>query len=286
MARKTLFSSLLAATLALTFVGTADAGKAKKKKAVPAQVKATKPPPVSPEHKKALADQMGAYKFGMAKDEVLGILTKQIDESYAEQIKSTTDIYVQDNLRKEKKKEIDRIKKSFVAFEGKKSGWDVSLIEDQFAHNTGEAMLVHWENQGGKNQRRFFFFWDGKLYKMFLSLDTSVLPEDKRNFDTIKAVMTGKYGPGLVEAGRITWDTADFSAQAIDKLREYDALCLVIWDSKRMQSLVAMRTERAPAKKEMNGVVKSVLDKDDTKPPVDLNKGTVDQVISGAGKGK
>jgi hypothetical protein len=284
MARNNLFSSLLAATLALTFVGTADAGKAKKKKPTPAQVKASKPPPVSAEHKKALADQMGAYKFGMAKDEVLGVLTKQIDESYAEQIKATTDIYVQDNLRKEKKKEIDRIKKSYLAFEGKKSGWDVSLIEDQFAHKTGEAMLVHWENQGGKNQRRFFFFWDGKLYKMFLSLDTSVLPEDKRNFETIKAVMTGKYGPGLVEGGRITWDTADFSAQAIDKLREYDALCLVIWDSNQMKSLVAMRTERAPAKKEMNGVVKSVLDKDDTKPPVDLNKGTVDQVINGAGK--
>ena len=48
-------------------------------------------------------------------------------------------------------------------------------------------MLERWENAGGKNQRRFFFFHEGKLWKMFVSLDVSILPEDKRNFETFEA---------------------------------------------------------------------------------------------------
>src|SRR5436190_2116672 len=81
---------------------------------------------------------------------------------------------------------------------GKPSPWDVSIVEDEFAHNTGEAMLERWENQGGKNQRRFFFFFEGKLWKMLLSLDVSILPEDKKNFATFRQVMEGKYGAGEV----------------------------------------------------------------------------------------
>lgn len=280
-----LFGALLLGSPWLT--GSAEATKPKKgkKPAAASAAKPKKPPPMTAAHKKALGDQMGPYKFGMSKDDILSILAKQIDETYAEQIKATSDVYTQDKLRREKGEELDRVRKSYQAFEGKKTGWDVSLIEDQFMHNTGESMLVLWENQGGKNQRRFFFFWEGKLYKMFLSLDTSLLPEDKRNFESIRSVMTSLYGPGAIEPGRITWDTSGFTAQAIDRLREYDALCLVIWDKKQGQQLASLRKERAPAQKEMSGVVKSVLDSGDSKVPVDLNKGTVDQVINSTQKG-
>ena len=50
------------------------------------------PPMVSAEHKKALAEKFGGFKFGMTKDEVLGVLQKQIDERYEDKIKATTDI--------------------------------------------------------------------------------------------------------------------------------------------------------------------------------------------------
>ena len=276
MARFTKISTLLV-TLSLAFAGPALAGGGKGKKKGPAKVSA--------EHKKKLAELMGPYKFGMTKDEVLGVLQKQLDERYAEQIAATTDVAVQDRLRREKREEIDRVRKTFVAFEGKKTGWDVSLIEDQFAHNTGESMLVYWENQNGQNQRRFFFMFEGKLYKMFLSLDTSVIPEDKRNFETFQAVMENKFGAGLVEPGKITWETSDFHAQALDRLKAYDALALVLWDPGTMKTLATLRKDKAPPPKEQNGVIKQVLDKGDEKPKIDENKGTVDAVIK-AGGGK
>src|SRR6185436_1397445 len=184
----------------------------------PAKAAAAKPrkaTPVSAEHKKALAELYGGFKFGMTKDEVIAVFSKQLDERYDEKIKATTDLAAQDRLRREKKAEVSRLEASYVSFETTKpSPWDVSIIEDEFAHTTGEAMLERWENQGGKNQRRFFFFYGGKLWKMFVSLDMSILPEDKKNFATFRQVMEGKYGAGDVEGGRITWHTAEFDDRA------------------------------------------------------------------------
>ena len=93
-------------------------------------------------------------------------------------------------------------------------------------------MLVYWENSEGKNQRRFFFFFEGKLYKMFLSLDTSGLADENRNFDNFKKVMETRYGEGDINASTITWPCGDFNVRAIDKLKTYDALGLSIWDPK------------------------------------------------------
>src|SRR2546421_3163526 len=78
-------------------------GDAKKKPAPAAKVAPKKKaPPVSAEHKKALAELHGGFKFGMSKDDVLGVLKQQIDDRYEDKIKATSDIAVQDRLRKDK----------------------------------------------------------------------------------------------------------------------------------------------------------------------------------------
>src|SRR4051812_1307367 len=154
------------------------------------KAKPRKMTPVSAEHKKALAELYGGFKFGMTKDEVIAVFSKQLDERYEEKIKETTDITEQDRLRRTKKTEVSRLQASYVSFETTKpSPWDVSIVEEEFAHNTGEAMLERWENQNGRNQRRFFFFFQGKLWKMFVSLDVSIIPEDKRTFATFQSFM-------------------------------------------------------------------------------------------------
>ena len=117
--------------------------------------------------------------------------------SYDEKLKATTDVAAQDRIRKDRKAELARVKATYVTFEpNKPSPWDVSIIEDEFAHGTGESMMERWENEGGKNNRRFFFFYEGKLWKMFISLDVSILPEDKKNFETFQGVMQAQFGAG------------------------------------------------------------------------------------------
>ncbi len=276
-------------------LGTSPSLAGDKKKPAPAK-KATKEKPapkkkvpvVSAENKKKLvANVMGQFKFGMTKDEVLKTLEKEINERYEEKIKATTDVAAQDRIRKDRKGELARIKSTFVSFElNKPSPWDVSIIEGEFAHGTNEAMMERWENTSGKNNRRFFFFYDSKLWKMLISLDVSILPEDKKNFETFQGVMQGQYGNGLVEGDRITWSAGDFEVRAIDKLRAYDALALVIEDPRVRESVLALRKEKAPPPKETNAVIKAVIDKDNTdKPDVKSNSGAVDAVIKAQGTG-
>ena len=289
------FSSMFARTILVgsLSLGVAVPALAAPKKAAPAKkAPATakpapkkKAPPVSAENKKKLEERMAGFKFGMSKDEILAVLEKQISEKYDEKLKATTDVAAQDRVRKDKKTELSRVKSTYVTFDaGKPSPWDVSIIEEEFAHGTDEAMMERWENEGGKNNRRFFLFYQGKLAKMFISLDVSVLPEDKKNFDSFLAVMTGQFGQGDVEGSTITWTTPDLEVRAVDKLKTYDAIGLALEDPKVKKEIVALRESKAPAKKGTSSVINAVVDKDNTDhPDIKGNSGAVDAVINAQG---
>jgi hypothetical protein len=274
-----LSTSLAAALLAQG--GLAEAKGSKKKAAATAKAKGKpKRGPITAEHKKALGELMGAFQFGMTKDDILKVLQTQLDERYAEKIADTQDVYQQDKLRKDKKTEIGRVKKSFVEFDGKKSGWDVSIIDDQFAQNTGESMLVHWENEGGRDQRRFFFFHDGKLYRMFISIAASQIPEDQRNFGYFKDLMTQRFGPGDESPAGVSWKTDAFEVDALDKVNFYDAFCLVIVDPKEQKVVAEARAANKTETKE-SGVLKAMVQDGDDKPDLDSNRSAVDKAIQG-----
>ncbi len=268
-------------TMSVARPGVAEAGKAKKKaKKKKAPVKKVA---VSAEQKKARAELMGSFSWGMSKDEVISALSKQLDERYAEKIADTTDVYKQDQLRKEKAKEIKRVKKSFVSFEGKKTGWDVSIIDEQFAHGTDESMIEYWENQGGKNQRRFFFFADGQLYKMFIQIDTTQFPEEQQGFDFFSGLMKSKFGGDVADA-KASYEkyAADqIFVKAVDKTKFYDAFCLIVIDPGRARTVNAVRVERIKKADDEDKILKQVTDGGDDTPDLDANKGAVDGVIKG-----
>jgi len=278
--------------LSVGLVGSAFAGdkKAAPAKKAPAKKEKAPPPkkkvaPPSEANKKKLEERMGGFKFGMSKDEILAGLEKQIAERYDEKLKATTDVAQQDRIRKEKRTELARVKSTYVTFDEKKeSPWDVSIVEGEFAHGTEESMMERWENDAGKNNRRFFFFYQGRLWKMFISLDVSILPEDKKNFDTFQQVMTAQFGAGDVEPGVITYTTDKLVVRAVDKLRTYDAIGLVLEDPTVKKDVLALREVKAPPKREMSSTIKAVIDPENKdKPDVKQNGNAVDAVIKAQG---
>ena len=281
-----------AIALALGFVlgaHASDAAARGKKKPTPTKpakvVKKPAPPPAAtPEQKKAMAELMGAYTFGMSKDQIIGQLTKQIDERFAEQIKATSDVYTQDKLRKEKQKEITRVRQSLIEFDGKKSGWDVSLIDEEFAHNTRESMLMYWENEGGKNQRRFFFFHEGKLWKMFIAFDTKQLAPESRNFGYFSALLEQRYGKGTMDKNYVAWMTPEFEVRAVDKMAFYGALGLLIQDPKAQKPIAEVRAANAPAAKGKDNIIEVIRQKGDASDNVNLdeNNDAVNAIINGS----
>jgi hypothetical protein len=264
----------------------AEAAKKKKKKTV---AKKAKPQPtnvkvkVTAEQKKARQELMGPYKWGMKKDEVVAALSKQLDERYAELIAQTEDVYQQDKLRKEKAKEIKRVKKSWVAFEGQKSGWDVSIIDGEFKHGTDEGMIEYWENQGGKNQRRFFFFHRGELYRMFVQIDTTQFGDDQRSFEFFGSLMKSRYGSDTVDpkADYRAYAADQIFVKAVDKTRFYDAFCLVVLDPGRARDVDAVRKDRINDTKEPNKMLEAIVEKVDDGGP-DIHSSSNKNAVKGA----
>src|SRR5262249_25532533 len=157
-------SYLLALSLGVSVVGSAAAdtkkpaptktpAKPDPKKPDP-KAKKDAPPPakkvvmLSAEGKKAVVTDMAGFKFGMTKDDVIKELSKQVAAQYDDKITHTEDTLRKDQLRKEKNNELKVVKDSYVEFNGTNvGGWDVSIIEGEFAHKTSESMLNRWENK-------------------------------------------------------------------------------------------------------------------------------------------
>ncbi len=252
--------------------------------ATAAAAKPVKAPPISDEHKKSLEELRGAYTFGMTKDEVLGVLAKQLDEAYADRIKSTTDVRKQDRLRAEKKKELADIRDSYMAFDGTVTGWDVSMIDAEFAHKNDEAMMEFWENEDGKSQRRFFFFDNGRLYKMLVSLDVSDIPADQRTFETFQRAMEGRYGEGITDTSSITWTMGNYRVVAKDKLLRDKALCLVLTDVDAATAVEARRAKTDRGAIKVDSVTRAVIDRGGDAPPsLDERSDAAGRVIKATG---
>jgi hypothetical protein len=263
--------------------------KKKKKKAKKKTKKVEAPPKVDT---RAIGELMGGFEWGMTPKQVMKILYERIDEKYKEDIQTTTDVYAQDKLRAKAKKEKKKLYKSYVKFNNKKKTWDVSIIDTEFGHGNDEAMLVFWEQEPAKNinQRRFFFFVDGQLYKMYLAFDASMFPEGKRKFVYFHGIMEKRYGGGQIvfdedqygdqRIRHVHWKDDKYYLRAINRLEFYGTFCLALSDSKVERWIADRRLERNPKSGDDNNVIDSVLEDDSSKTTLtESNENAIDHIL-------
>ena len=100
--------------------------------------------------------------------------------------------------------------------------------------------------------------------------------------------MEGQYGAGDVDDGTITWRAGEFDVRAVDRLKDYGALGLVVEDPKvRTDVDRDARGAQAAASRQHNSIINSVIDKDNKDhPDMKANGGAVDAVIQAQGGGK
>jgi hypothetical protein len=293
----TLTSSLLALALALGASHDAYAKGAKKPAAAkkkPAAAAAAKPKAAPKADTKAVTELMGAFKWGMTPDEVVDVIGKQIDAKYAEKLKETTDVFEQNKMRKAAAAERKAIKDSFTEFKDKESSWDVSIIDREFDHKNEEAMFWTWENDpaSGKDQRRFYFFVDGKLWKMFIQFNAALF--EGKTFADFQAVMEKRYGTGAIEMRKnrngteefdyIYWRAGNTFLRAIDLTKFYSSFCIALSDDSVEKWINQRRAERNPKANRDNAIADAVAE-DPTKatpnkPPED-NADAVDKITGG-----
>jgi len=230
---RTFALSLVAVLLNVPSAGSASAAAKKK----PAPAKTVSAPAASASE---LDKLKGDFKWGMSPDEVLAKMVQKIEGRYDERLKKTAqDPSKYDKIQKEMRAEIDKAKKhSLVKFDGQKTGYDVSIIDQEFGHNVSESMLVAKEDQSS----RYFFFVGDRLYKMFIAFDKDML--EGKAFKEFGGLMQARFGKAReifvderTKAGvshkldHFLWSSKSGDVlRLVDRSAFYDVFCLVIYD--------------------------------------------------------
>jgi hypothetical protein len=246
------FLSLAALLSAATGVASAEA-PAKKK--VPAAA-ARSAPAVPKANEKAVSEILGPWKWGMTPDEVLAAMQKQLSEVRAPEMAKLTDVYAQQQMRKQIKADVDEVRRSYLKFDGQKSGWDVSIIEGEFLQKNGESMMLYRETDpgSGREQQRFFFFKDDKLWKQFVAFNMEAYKG--KTFDDFRGAMEACYGKGAPIVRRwfdgkdhtvaVAWRSSGTYLRAVDLMKFYSNFCLAFSDETVERQMDVARAERSP----------------------------------------
>jgi len=116
----------------------------------------------APANARAVGELAGKFKWGMSPEEVTKVISENIHVKYVDLLKKEPDVYKQDQLRKNERDEVQKVKDSYIKFDCVSPGnkeWATSIVQAEFAPRNDESMMTLWE----KDQRRFLFFWHDKL---------------------------------------------------------------------------------------------------------------------------
>jgi hypothetical protein len=192
-----------------------------------------------------IAASMGELRWGMSQDELLKKFILKTRGKYEAVIAKTKNAVEEDRLRNEQAQEIEAINKGTVKFDGRTTGWDVSYLKGEFAHNTQESMLVVRD----KNSQNFYFFIDGKLWKWYKAFDAEVFPAD--DFKAFEASVERRFGPGKAVqaelrpgAGKrqwLEWQDGQSRLRAIDETDFYGFYCLVFEHKPTSEKIAQLR---------------------------------------------
>jgi len=222
--------------------------------------------------------------------EVKKLISDEIHKKYAEDWKKAVgNAYAQDKINQEISDETRKIEKSYIDFKGQKTPWEVSIIDREFAHGNGEAMLVIEE--GMHKQRRFLFFYNEKLYKQFIAFDKELF--QGKNFDQFAQIIQNRYGRGVAKyklnrkgeqiLEHLEWPPSGATLlRAVDQSNFYDTFCLVIEDRGVSQVVAPRHKENALGEGAGSAIVRDIQAPE--KVSGDVNSDIVDR-ITGRGKG-
>lgn len=257
----------------------ADARRKRRKRRAKKALKATK------KTRLGVNKLMGPYKWGMTSDKILGMLETRLRKRLEPKVRATRDPLEQDRKRREMRAAIKKVKKNHVKFTGKRTPWDVSLVDKEFAHKNHEAMVVNW----GQRERRFFFFHHNRLWKIFIAFNADLFRG--KTFEDFAQAMEARFGPaerkytttlsGEAKMDHLAWPAAgNTKLIAYDYTGFYGNFSLVLLDTKEFENVKTGRKLNSPKKDYSDPLVDAVTKGGES--TGDTNEDIVDRIT---GKG-
>lgn len=262
------------AVLALAMVAGAPATAAARKAA-----KKGAAPKITAEQAKAIEELMGDFKWGMSREDVQDAVLQRLRAEYDEKIRKASEQWEQQKITDEREKKIKEIRDSYVRFEGQKTGWDVSLLDKEFGQKNEESMFFRWE----QDQRRFFFFYQGRLYKMVVALSQEKFKG--KSFAEFADLMQKRYGKAEEIERGLQWPPSGVTVlRAIDHTAFYGNYILVLFDQREAERVAEGRKVNTPQKAtRMSEIDEALSDTGGPSSMIDAN--VVDRVTGRAAEG-
>jgi len=143
-----------------------------------------------PQVKQGLSAVLTTLDWGAPTTAVLAMLEGEIEKRYDE-VLSKADTLEVDRILRRKNDELKTLRAALVRFDGQRTGFEASVIADDFRPGNGEAMI---KVEDGAAQR-YFFFKDEQLYKVLVIYSSNVARQ--LDFSGFIGQIEKKHGPTL-----------------------------------------------------------------------------------------
>lgn len=184
----------------------------------------------------ALSEELGGLSWGASMEEVLTVKRDEIMEAYRTEIAGLRDPIEIDRLRRVADAEFTTIEESVRVFDQARTGYEVSVIQDEVTGASGQSMLSVREDWS----THYYVFQDDALVKLVVTYDQASL-----NFlgfeafvERLEAVFGGPESTdwrvddiGVRHMTRATWEDDDTRVRVEDKSRMFASYLLVYSDA-------------------------------------------------------
>ncbi|MEE2755829.1 MAG: hypothetical protein VYA30_04175 [Myxococcota bacterium] len=195
--------------------------------------------------KSGVSTILGELDWGATKQQVLEDAAKRLDEEWRGQVKRLDSFHL-DKLRKSKRDELQRIRDSYRSFSAGTTGLESSIVGGEIVAGENEALLEQTVN----NQARYYFFRDGKLWKIAVVFDAS----SAKGFTDFTGILDGSFGRKGKPAKNIRggkahrWTDQMTLATGIDLVEFYHAYLVLFIQRGEGEILQAARLSRQATK--------------------------------------
>jgi hypothetical protein len=171
---------------------------------------------------------MDGLAWGMHYQRVANQYQQKIRDVNQEALKNAGGAVEEDNVRAKIRRELNRLKQSYIQFDGKPTGYESSLVSTEFTHNNAESMLM-WD---AEKFVEYLFFFDGRFWKRVRAFRQEMFGGQMTFEDYVKS-LTDHFGPGKEirnDAGKLTevqWQNNDTYMFAQDQSGFFGVYCLV-----------------------------------------------------------
>jgi hypothetical protein len=238
--------SLISLLIVAFLTPTASSKKRRKKKRKPK----TEVVQVSSIRLELLDTRLLSVPFGQPMSDTMTWIEGRVSQSYEPRFATALDARERDTLKHRMTREVEELRNKVVAFDGKVTGFEASVVQGEFEVNASESLLLFRDG----NVDHYLFFSDGVLWKYARPLRmTDTFETRLAQWRADQGTPTATQEAGAVSFANAQWLGLDYSLRLEDRRLVSASDLLVIEWRKSTKAVNARRTAAREAAAKTTG---------------------------------